>query len=81
MIDALKSIVSAVDGMKNRRSESEKKPNVIEALGAISGLLEGDYLKACDLLEDEGKTRMFLNLAENKRKTWLIWKINSKKDN
>ncbi|KAF6175685.1 hypothetical protein GIB67_022687, partial [Kingdonia uniflora] len=55
MIDALKSIASVVDGMKNRRSESEKKPNVIKALDAISGLLEGDYIKACDLIEDEGK--------------------------
>ncbi|KAF6149821.1 hypothetical protein GIB67_010895 [Kingdonia uniflora] len=81
MIDALKSIASAVDGMKNRRSESEKKPNVIEALDVISGLLEVNYLKACDLLEDEGKRRMFMNLAENKRKTWLMWKINPKKDN
>ncbi|KAF6168294.1 hypothetical protein GIB67_018134 [Kingdonia uniflora] len=52
MIDALKSIVSAVDGMKNRR------PNIIEVFDVISGLLEGDYLKACDLLEDEGKTRI-----------------------
>ncbi|KAF6139236.1 hypothetical protein GIB67_007983, partial [Kingdonia uniflora] len=51
MIDALKSIASEVDGMKNRRSEIEKKPNVIEVLGAIFGLLEGDYLKACDLLK------------------------------
>ncbi|KAF6149646.1 hypothetical protein GIB67_017379 [Kingdonia uniflora] len=81
MIDALKSIASTVDGIKNRRSESEKKPNIIEVLDAISGLLEGDYLKVCDLLEDEGKTRMFLNLAKNKRKTWLMWKINPKKDN
>ncbi|KAF6156990.1 hypothetical protein GIB67_039751 [Kingdonia uniflora] len=81
MIDALKSIASAVNGMKTRRSKSEKKPNVIEALDAISGLLEGNYLKACDLLEDEGKTRMFLSLAKNKRKTWLMWKINPKKDN
>ncbi|KAF6173883.1 hypothetical protein GIB67_039834 [Kingdonia uniflora] len=81
MIDALKSIASAVDGMINRKSDSEKKPNVIEALDAISGLLEGDYLKACDLLDDEGKTRIFLNLAKNKRKMWLMWKINLKKDN
>ncbi|KAF6137392.1 hypothetical protein GIB67_036429 [Kingdonia uniflora] len=70
MINALKSIASAVHGMKNRRSESEKKLNVIEELDAIFSLLEGDCLKACDLLEDEGKMRMFLNLAENKRKTW-----------
>ncbi|KAF6168710.1 hypothetical protein GIB67_026596 [Kingdonia uniflora] len=81
IIDALKSITSAVDGIKNRRSKSEKKLNVVEALDAISGLLEGDYLKACDLLEGEGKTRMFLNLAENKLKMWLMWKINPKKDN
>ncbi|KAF6176488.1 hypothetical protein GIB67_007871 [Kingdonia uniflora] len=52
MIDALKSIVSAVDGMKNMRSNSEKKPNAIKVLDAISGLLEGDYLKACNLLGD-----------------------------
>ncbi|KAF6158204.1 hypothetical protein GIB67_014998 [Kingdonia uniflora] len=58
IVDALKSIASAVDGMKNRRSKSVKEPNVIEALDVIFGLLEGDYLKACDLLEDEGKMRM-----------------------
>ncbi|KAF6159353.1 hypothetical protein GIB67_032124 [Kingdonia uniflora] len=51
-IDALKSIASAVDGMKNMKSESENKLNVIEMFNAISGLLESDYLKACDLLED-----------------------------
>uniref|UniRef100_A0A5B7CCL9 At2g29880-like C-terminal domain-containing protein n=1 Tax=Davidia involucrata TaxID=16924 RepID=A0A5B7CCL9_DAVIN len=80
MVDALTAMASAVSSLVEQKKEtynSIKAINVVEALDAIPDLEEDIYMDACDLLEDEGKSKIFVSLDVSKRKTWLIRKLRS----
>ncbi|KAA8539078.1 hypothetical protein F0562_025770 [Nyssa sinensis] len=81
MVDALTAIASTVSSLVEQKKEtynSLKSINVVEALDAIPDLEENIYMDACDLLEDEGKAKIFVSLDVSKKKACLIRKLRTK---
>lgn len=78
MASAIREMASAVSSLSDRRKNDENSipiENVIEAVQALPDMDEDLVLDACDLLEDEKKSKTFMALDVKLRRKWLLRKL------
>lgn len=78
MASAIREMASAVSSLSDRRKNDENSipiENVVEAVQALPDMDEDLVLDACDLLEDEKKSKTFMALDVKLRRKWLLRKL------
>lgn len=75
--EALSEMASAVKALVNKKEKNNNKSfeNALSALQAMPDIDDELVMEACDLLEDERKTEIFLALNVSLRKKWLLRKL------
>ncbi|KAL5706491.1 hypothetical protein ACHQM5_024651 [Ranunculus cassubicifolius] len=92
MVDAIQGMASAITQMANKRESSSHVPvpfgasptpsftlegKLVAALEGIPDIEKETYMQALDLLEDEKKAKIFVELPTEKRRDWLLYKLNT----
>lgn len=77
MASAVRKMANAVSCLVEKMKDEEDKcvENVIEAVQRLPDMDDDLILDACDLLEDDKKSKTFLSLDVQLRKKWLIRKL------
>ncbi|KAL5726820.1 hypothetical protein ACHQM5_000072 [Ranunculus cassubicifolius] len=92
MVDAIQGMASAITQMANKRESSSHvlvpfgasptpsftlEGKLVAALEGIPDIEKETYMQALDLLEDEKKAKIFVELPTEKRRDWLLYKLNT----
>ncbi|KAL5726079.1 hypothetical protein ACHQM5_009150 [Ranunculus cassubicifolius] len=95
MVDAIHGMASTIPQMANKRENSSHvhvpfgaspTPNftleekLVSALEGVTNIDTETYMQALDLLEDEKKAKIFVELPTEKRRDWLLYKLNTTTD-
>ncbi|KAI3955690.1 hypothetical protein MKW98_006050, partial [Papaver atlanticum] len=79
MAEAIHLMESAVNNIANEKEEnrnSSLEKNVVVALEEIPELDDFMFMQGLELLEDEKKAKIFIALSGDRRRHWLLSKLN-----
>ncbi|RZC86201.1 hypothetical protein C5167_007385 [Papaver somniferum] len=80
MVDAIQVMAAAVNNVATKKEEnkisSSLEASLVSALEDVPNLDDDTFVQALDLLEDEKKAKIFIALIGNRKRQWLLSKLN-----
>ncbi|XP_026395766.1 L10-interacting MYB domain-containing protein-like [Papaver somniferum] len=79
MVEAINLMASVVNNIATKKEENRNsflEKNVVTALEEMPNLDDFLFMQYLDLLEDEKKAKIFIALSGDRRRSWLLSKLN-----
>ncbi|KAI3976083.1 hypothetical protein MKX01_016766 [Papaver californicum] len=78
MVEAIQLMASAVNNIANKKKENKNsslEKSLVAALEELN-LDEYSFMQGLEFLEDEKKAKIFIVLSGDRRRHWLLSKLN-----